>query len=101
MTKEHYDEAYQMESRKFPAIVRMTNLNLIILHHCNFYNSQLVDPGFCIQMHQGRCFRFSPRTYACSDPCMGHSFGLCSGIQRYDELVIHIPAPLARGHDPR
>ena len=30
MTKEHYDEAYQIESGKFPAIVRMTNVNLII-----------------------------------------------------------------------
>ena len=30
MTKDNYDEAYQIESRKFPAILRMTKVNLII-----------------------------------------------------------------------
>ena len=30
MTKDNYDEAYQIESRKFPAIFRMTKVNLII-----------------------------------------------------------------------
>ena len=31
MTKDLYDQAYEMESRKFPAIFRMTNLNRGIL----------------------------------------------------------------------
>ena len=31
MGREYYDEAYQIESRKFPAIFRFTNINKIIL----------------------------------------------------------------------
>ena len=31
MGKEHYDLAYELESKKFPAIIRMTNVNRFIL----------------------------------------------------------------------
>ena len=96
MSKESYDEAYKLESRKFPAIFRMTKVNMIILTGLLvFYVGGSFLAAFVLSEGEEVDLFFLILAVAINMAILGFAFKCLTGdVNTFMQMVIMVAIPI-------